>query len=107
MEIETAKTKSMKLPTNEQIIELLERGFQAKEIAGKFGVTYQSMQNRITQIHYDSEMEQHKKTRERTFVDKTEEEIYMERKFANPRVGDVHVVKGTMIHRYTGEILEF
>jgi hypothetical protein len=52
-------------------------------------------------------MEQHKKTRERTFVDKTEEEIYMERKFANPRVGDVHVVKGTVIHRYTGEILDF
>lgn len=93
----------MKLPTDEQIIELLDEGMNAMQIAAKFRRTYISIQTRITNIHYKAEMEQHEKNRKR---EKTEDEIIEERRWANPRVGDVKVVNGELVHRYTEEVVE-
>ena len=93
----------MKLPTDEQIIALLDEGMLATQIAAKFKRSYISIQTRITNIHYKAEMEQHEKNRKR---EKTEDEIIEERRWANPRVGDVQVVNGEMVHRYTEEVVE-
>lgn len=93
----------MKLPTDAQIIALLDEGMNAMQIAAKFKRTYISIQTRITDIHYKAEMEQHQKSRER---EKTENEIIEDRRWANPRVGDVKVVNGKLVHRYTEEVVQ-
>ena len=92
----------MKLPTDAQIIELLDEGMNAMQIAAKFKRTYISIQTRITDIHYKAEMEQHEKNRIR---EKSEDEIIEDRRWANPRVGDVKVVNGELVHRYTDETI--
>jgi hypothetical protein len=50
-------------------------------------------------------MEQYRKNRPRTTQEKTEDEIRAERMFANPRVGDVVLQNGELVHRYTGEVV--
>lgn len=92
----------MKLPTDEQIIELLDEGLNSMQIAAKFKRTYISIQTRVANIHYKAEMEQHEKNRER---EKTEDEIIEERRWANPCVGDVKVVNGELVHRFTEEVI--
>jgi len=95
----------MKLPTDEQIIELLDEGLNSMQIAAKFKRTYISIQTRIANIHYKAEMEQHEKNRPKTEHEKTEDEIIEDRRWANPRVGDVKVLNGELVHRFTDEII--
>ena len=93
----------MKLPTDEKIIADLNDGLTAKEIAAKYRRTYINIQTRITDIHVKAEKEQHQKNRVRTTLEKTEAEIIADRRWANPRVGDVILSDGMLVHRYTGE----
>jgi hypothetical protein len=95
----------MKLPTDEQIIELLDEGLNSMQIAAKFKRTYISIQTRIANIHYKAEMEQHEKNRPKTEREKTEDEIIEDRRWANPCVGDVKVVNGELVHRFTDETI--
>lgn len=95
----------MKLPTDEQLLEELEKGLNSHQIAAKFKRTQISIQTRITNMHVNAEMEQYRKNRPRTTQEKTEDEIRAERMFANPRVGDVVMQNGELVHRYTGEVV--
>lgn len=96
----------MKLPSDEQILTLLDEGLNAVQIAAKFKRSYISIQTRITDMHVKAETEQYRKNRPRTTQEKTEDEISRERIFANPRINDVSFQNGTLVHRYSGEIIQ-